>query len=84
MSASNVSEALWVPFEDGDMWCPGVVLWLWEASWKEPRLAIASHDEDEMGDWKYARGNTEVGAAGETWPTHCSVLVAPVSPQPGA
>jgi hypothetical protein len=71
---------LWETFDDGEMWILGAVFWVWNASWKEPRLAIASPDDEEMGDWIYSTGE-KVGVKGEPWPTHCCRPLAPALPQ---
>ncbi|WP_432262966.1 hypothetical protein [Cupriavidus sp. TMH.W2] len=73
-----LTEPVWEAFDPAACWWAGAVLWLWEASWAAPRLAVA--DEDEGGEWHYARGG-RVGAGGAPSPTHCSVPVAPLPPQ---
>jgi hypothetical protein len=70
----------WEPFDDGEMWIVGAALWLWNPSWEKPRLAIASADDDAMGDWIYPSGE-KVGGKGEPWPTHCCRPLAPPPPQ---
>lgn len=80
VAESVVNPALvpvWHPFDDGEMWWAGEVVWLWEASWEKPRLAIA--DPEDPGEWSYIRGK-KVGEDGEAWPTHCSYPVAPAFP----
>ncbi len=79
MNAHTDRASYWEPFDDGEMWIPGAILWLWGASWKEPRLALASPDDDKMGDWIYPSGE-QVGAKGEPWPTHCCRPLAPTPP----
>jgi len=71
-------KTVWVEFDDGEMWFAGVILWLWEASWDAPRLAIA--DQDDAGNWLYENCRGVVGECGETYPTHCSVPVVPLPP----
>lgn len=72
-------EPVWVEFDDGDMWYAGAILWLWEASWKGPRLAVA--DEDDCGEWHYERCGGTVGECGETYPTHCCRPIVPRPPK---
>lgn len=85
MNPSSDAASSWEPFDDGEKWWAGAVLWLWNPAWEEPRLAIA--DPEEPGDWLYANGShsyahgVTVGAAGEPWPTHCCRPMAPLAPQ---
>jgi len=59
------------------LWCEtGDIVWLWEASWRVPRLAVA--DDNGGSEWHYECG-AKVGADGERYPTHYS---APIAPQP--
>lgn len=80
MNPRSDSASEWEPFHDGEIWILGAVVWLWNASWKEPRLAMASPDEDEMGEWIYSSGE-RVGGKGGPWPTHCCRPLAPAPPQ---
>lgn len=79
-SAISGQMTAWEPFDDGERWVHGAVLWLWHPGWREPRLAFASPDDDAMGDWVYANG-TNVGAEGEAWPTHCCRPGVPMAPR---
>lgn len=58
----------WQPFDPGEEWFAERALWVWEASWPDPRLAIAM-DDDDMGEWAYTNG-VKIGSAGEPEPTH--------------
>lgn len=74
------TESCWTEFREGEDWFAGRVIWLWEASWKEPRLAIA--DEEEGAVWHYAKCQGIVGECGEVFPTHCFSSVPPRPPKP--
>ena len=80
MSADQMgteSQHRWEEFDDGEAWVFGAILWLWEASWKSPRLAIADGDG---GGWRYIDRGVSVGECGEVFPTHCCLPVAPLLP----
>ncbi|WP_127837855.1 hypothetical protein [Paraburkholderia fungorum] len=70
-------EGEWEEFCAGECWWAGVVLWLWEATWAAPRLAIA--DDEDLGEWRYVRGD-KLNDNDEAYPTHCCKPVAPLPP----
>jgi len=78
INKTGQTEIVWEEFCAGECWWAGVVLWLWEATWDAPRLAIA--DDEDLGEWRYVRGG-RLDDDDKAYPTHCSKPIAPLPPK---